>query len=101
MLDVSIIIPNLHSPVIGETLTSLERQTYQGAFEVIVVGQDRYGLVKEREGVKHIVTPEPASPAKARNIGIQAAKGDILVFIDADCVAASDWLSCLLAPYAS
>ncbi len=101
MPDVSIIIPNLHSPMIGETLASLERQSYQGAFEVIVVGQDRYGLVKEAEGIRHIVTPEPVGPAKARNIGIQAARGDILVFIDADCVASSDWLESLLAPYAS
>ena len=100
MPDVSVIIPNLHSPVIGDTLASLERQTYAGTFEVIVVGQDRHGLVQERPGLRHIVTPEPASPAKARNIGIRAAAGDILAFIDADCVAAPDWLACLTAPYA-
>mgnify|MGYP000754409461 CR=1 FL=1 len=28
----------------------------------------------------------------ARNIGIRASSGDVLMFIDADCIAAPDWL---------
>lgn len=99
-VDISIIIPNLHSPVVGRTLNSLAAQTWSGSSEIIVVGQDQHDLVKERPGLRHIVTPTPVSPAQARNIGIRASRGDILVFIDADCVAAPDWLAHLLAPYA-
>jgi glycosyltransferase involved in cell wall biosynthesis len=36
----------------------------------------------------------------ARNRGIRAAKGEIVVFTDADCVARPDWLCHLLADYA-
>jgi cellulose synthase/poly-beta-1,6-N-acetylglucosamine synthase-like glycosyltransferase len=36
--------------------------------------------------------------AAARNTGILAAKGDILAFIDGDCVAPSDWLKQLVDP---
>ena len=43
MLTASVIIPNLHSPLLGEVLAALERQT-EPPREVIVVGQDRYGF---------------------------------------------------------
>jgi glycosyltransferase involved in cell wall biosynthesis len=37
------------------------------------------------------------NPAVARNRGVQAARGDLLVFIDADCHPAPGWLERLLA----
>src|SRR4030042_2415859 len=89
---VSIIIPNLHSPIVGQTLQSLEAQDYAGPFEIIVVGQDKYGQVSEGGRVRAIVTPQSISPAAARNLGILSAQGEILVFIDSDCVASRDWL---------
>ncbi|MGB3492881.1 MAG: glycosyltransferase [Elainellaceae cyanobacterium] len=36
----------------------------------------------------------------ARNVGIKAAKGDILVFTDADCRPAANWLVELVKPFA-
>ena len=42
--------------------------------------------------VKLIHLPQQTDPALARNIGAQQAQGEILAFIDADCVARSDWL---------
>src|SRR5439155_503731 len=35
----------------------------------------------------------------ARNAGAEAARGEILVFIDADCIAKNDWLKILLSGY--
>ena len=46
---VSVVIPNLNSPLIGATLAALHRQTLpSGALEVIVVGCDDPGQVHER-----------------------------------------------------
>ena len=98
-IKVSIIVPNLHSPTVCETLKSLRGQDYPGEFEIIVVGQDRYGQVEEVERTRFIVTPEPVSPAIARNIGIREARGDIIVFTDADCIARPDWLARLTKPF--
>lgn len=99
--QVSIIVPNLHSPVVGQTLDSLRAQDFTEPFEIIVVGQDRHELVQEDAQTRFILTPNPVSPAVARNIGIQTARGEWLAFIDADGVAAPDWLSHLARRYAN
>lgn len=93
MVHFSVIVPNLHSPIVNRTIESLRNQDYQNPFEIIVVGQDRYGLVHEDEHVRMVVTPKPVGPAIARNLGVSAARGEIIAFIDADCLAAPDWLS--------
>lgn len=99
-LRVSIVIPNLHSPIIDRTLQSIHRQTYDGEqVEVIVVGRDRYGLVREDTRVQFLDTGRPVSPAVARNLGLAHATGEIVVFLDADCVAAEDWLANLVSAY--
>jgi glycosyltransferase involved in cell wall biosynthesis len=99
-MRVSIIIPNLHSPIIDRTLESIREQTYGLTdVEVIVVGMDKYEIVQKNELVYYYRTERPVSPAVARNLGIKVAQGEIICFIDADCVAAPDWLDVLIARY--
>lgn len=86
---ISVIIPNLHSPVIGAVIESLRQQTMPPD-AVIVVGQDRYGQVVADELVRFIETSQPISAAAARNRGARAAQSELLFFIDADCVAEPD-----------
>jgi GT2 family glycosyltransferase len=93
---ISIVIPNLHSPLIGQVIDALGQQTAWSAVrELIVVGQDRYGLVPA--GVRFISTPRPISPAAARNLGARHAGGEYLLFLDADCIAAPDLIERILA----
>lgn len=88
-MRVSVVIPSLHSPLIAEVITALQNQTHP-AYETIIVGQDRYGLIQPNSSVTFIETPRPISAAAARNQGAQLAQGDLLLFIDSDCIAASD-----------
>jgi len=93
-MGVSIVIPNLHSPVIAQVLEGLRAQTwYPPRFEVLVVGLDQFGLVQEDETVRFISTTTPVGPARARNIGWNQAQHDYIIFLDADCVPTSSWLS--------
>jgi GT2 family glycosyltransferase len=97
---ISVVIPNLHSPLIDQTLDALHHQTIDlSQVEVLVVGLDGPGLVREDALVRFISTGTPATAAQARNIGIRQAQGEIICFTDADCVPAPDWLEKLLAPY--
>jgi GT2 family glycosyltransferase len=93
---ISIVIPNLHSPLLGQVVEALGRQTARSAIgELIVVGQDRFGLLPA--GVRFIPTPQPISPAAARNLGARHASGEYLLFVDADCIAAPDLVERILA----
>jgi GT2 family glycosyltransferase len=93
--SISVIVPNLHSPTVARTVQSLCEQESAGDFEILVVGQDRFDQVHTGGQVRLIKTPKPVIQSMARNIGIRASKGEILAFIDSDCVAAPDWLYCL------
>ncbi|MBN1181955.1 MAG: glycosyltransferase [Bacteroidales bacterium] len=92
---ISIIIPNLHSPIIDQTLDSLINQNISIPYEIIVVGQDKFGSVESYNDarIKFIKTAEPTPPAIARNMGADSSTGDYLVFTDSDCVAADDFLA--------
>ena len=95
--QVSIIIPNLHSPVIGEVLDALRSQG-RGVdwVEVLVVGLDGHGQVQEDDLVRFISTGEAVVPAQARNLGASCAQGKWLIFLDADCVPQPGWLNAML-----
>jgi GT2 family glycosyltransferase len=99
--QISVIIPNLNSPLIDRTLAALRGQTFDlSRAEVLVVGLDEPGLVQSDELVRLISTGVPASAAVARNRGMQVAQGEILCFTDADCVADPHWLAVLVGRYA-
>src|SRR3990172_1326999 len=81
----SVVIPDLHSPRIGEVLDALRRQAgVDGDYEILVVGRDRYGFVRQHEAedkrVRFLESERDLNPAEARNCGIQAARGKLIFF---------------------
>lgn len=94
---ISVIIPSYNSEnTIEKCLKSLLNQSYCDNYEIIVVDSsvDKTPEIVS-EGyprVKLIHLDKKADPGTARNIGIREAKGDLIAFIDSDCVAAPDWL---------
>ncbi len=93
-MEISIVIPNLNSPIINQTIDSLLGQQTSRSFEIIIVGKDKFNLVEgyKDERVHFIKTDQPTPPAIARNIGVNAGKGALIIFIDADCIAANHFI---------
>jgi glycosyltransferase involved in cell wall biosynthesis len=81
-----------------QCLASLERLTYPD-YEVIVVNdgsKDRTLAISESYPYCRIVSQENKGLSVARNVGAEAASGEIVAYTDSDCVADPDWLSYLV-----
>ncbi|MBI5567054.1 MAG: glycosyltransferase, partial [Chloroflexi bacterium] len=102
----SVIVPAYRATgVLPHCLAALRDQTLAcETYEIIVVDdgspdQTAEVAAKLLEGAQGSVIRAPhGGPAHARNLGAQAARGEILAFTDADCEPAHDWLECLTAP---
>ena len=92
-MQVTIIIPSLNSPIIDQVLQKIQQQSaWEYVGELLIVGRDDPGLIQADGRVKLIDTNQPVSAPKARNIGIQAATNDLLLFLDSDCLPEPTWL---------
>jgi GT2 family glycosyltransferase len=92
----SIIVPVFeHWHRIPALLYALERQNWGGQFELLLVdnGSSRFHAFSALPGFACILRCEQAGSYAARNAGIAAARGEWLIFTDADCVPDADWLT--------
>src|ERR1700676_5609457 len=72
-------------------------------FECIVVDDgstDNSAEVAARHGAKVLSTNGRGGPAEARNIGVKAATGEVVLFIDSDCCVYPDTLTKVVAEFA-
>ncbi|MCG3209558.1 MAG: hypothetical protein FOGNACKC_03185 [Anaerolineae bacterium] len=100
---VSVIVPVRNGAAsLPNCLRALTQQT-RPPDEIIVVddgsGDDSAAVARQFTGVTVLAQP-PAGPAAARNRGAASAGSDILLFTDADCIPAPDWVAQMIAPFA-
>ena len=96
-VSVSVIIPCFNgAKTIVECLQSLERQQTTFDTEVVVVDSstdETPELVKTHfPKVRLIHFSERHSCGMARNVGLKSTSSDIVLFIDSDCTAPSNWV---------
>ncbi|HUV26233.1 MAG TPA: glycosyltransferase [Anaerolineales bacterium] len=101
---VSIIIPAYNAEgTIIKCLTALVRQTTPlNLYEIIVVddGSDdsTCAQVAKIKNVR-LFKQHNAGPSAARNLGINQAFGEIVLFTDDDCEPVEDWIERMLVPF--
>lgn len=94
-VQVSVVIPLYNdAATIGAVLDGLAAQAGAPPFEVIVVDDGSSdgggGLVGARA---RVIRQPNAGPAAARNQGARDATGEIVLFLDADCVPPPNWVA--------
>jgi len=103
---ISIIIPVYNEEsIITSCLDALKQLNYpKDMLEIIVIdnnSKDKSAdIVRSYPKVQYIFEERKGRSA-ARNKGVKAAKGEMLAFIDADCMVSPDWLNDILKGFKS
>jgi len=106
--SVSVVIPAYNAEkTIVQNLSSLITQKCPYQYEIILVddgSKDSTAKIAEKfiedfgnPKVKLIRVPH-RGPAAARNVGIKEARGDVILFTDADCIVREDWVFSMIEP---
>lgn len=103
MPDLSVVIVSYNSrETIEACLRSLERQTIQPG-QIVVVDSGKDGaadwVAEMFPRVEILRSKDRKFPGDARNIGMRHAKGDIVAFLDADCIAGPRWAEAILTAH--
>lgn len=111
MIKTSVIIISYNnSHNLKQCLNSLINQDYDQKLidlEITVVDSGSTDnsieiLNKYKDKIKVILKPQHFScfsPALARNVGVQNARGDILIFSDSDCIPPSSWIKDMITSF--
>ena len=106
-MNASIVIPAYNAEkTLGECINALQKQDFSEEFEVIVVDDgstDKTAEIvkdfsKKNKKIK-LIQQKNSGPATARNRGAMLAKSEIILFLDADCIAEKQWLKEMLKPF--
>jgi len=87
---------------LAATLRSLEQQSHPHLEVIVVVGpctDDTDQVMRRYAGRIKVRSCPEANLSRSRNIGIDAASGDCVAFIDDDGIAAPDWIAHLARGY--
>ncbi len=94
-IKISFVIPALNvEKTISKCLKSIFDQKTAEKFEVILLDNgstDKTVELARRFGIRIFIEPGK-SVACLRNLGAKFSKGEIIAYVDADCMIASDWI---------
>ena len=102
-VPVSVVVVSRHRPAaLIRCLTGISQLRY-APFEIVVVADpaslDVVRGWSMQDSIKTVLFDEP-NIAKARNVGVEAAAGDVVAFLDDDAVPEPGWLRHLTEPFA-
>ena len=103
---VSVVVPHLNqADQLTRCLESLQAQSITtAAFDIIVVDNGSAALPTDICGQfdnVRLITETVPGPGPARSAGASVSAGDILAFIDADCIADHRWLEAIVNQFTS
>jgi glycosyltransferase involved in cell wall biosynthesis len=103
--EVSVVIPAYQAAEkIRASLRALNRQTVlRQRYEILVVDDgstDGTADCAREGGADRVLALLHQGPAAARNAGLEAAEGEFVLFLDADCRPSPDWIEQMLRPFA-
>lgn len=101
-LSISVIIPAYNAKVyLPEAVASVRAQQGVKIAEIIVIDDGSSdGTASCAESLQcRVIQKERGGAATARNLGVEAATGELIAFLDADDVFAEGALSALTAPF--
>lgn len=107
--SVSVVVPIYNrADFVPLCLPPLLQQTYPlDRYEIILVDDGSTddtvaraeNLTLSWNGSFRIIQKSNGGPASARNAGYQAAQGELIAFLDSDCVASSNWIEVLVKAF--
>lgn len=93
---ISIVIPALNEELfLPKCIASIKNQNWKGEYEIIVVDNgsaDQTAKVAAEQGAR-VVYCAKRGVAYARQAGAEAARGEVIVQVDADTLYPADWLA--------
>jgi glycosyltransferase involved in cell wall biosynthesis len=102
----SVVVPVRNvAATIDEQLAALAAQSYGGQWEVVVADNGSTDATRSRveawsgrlPALAIVDASDRRGVARARNVGLRAATGDVLLICDGDDVVAPDWLELMVA----
>lgn len=106
-MDISLIIPAFNaSKTVAACLQACRAQKLppEARLQIILVDDgstDSTSQLAEGFGVQVVAHPRQRGAAAARNSGLAAATGEIILFTDADCVPQENWVMEMIRPFAN